>query len=295
MARVLVVEDSRTQAEEIRFILEDAGFDVTVAANGRLGLAAVAAHAPDVVLTDLDMPEMDGLELVAAVRAKHPFTPVVLMTANGSEAIAMRALRAGAASYVPKRDMAAGIAGTLSQILEVSGDNRQQHRLLECLTEAESAFVLDNDTSLIAPLNGHVRDMLMRLKLDDGTGLIRIGIALHEAVSNAIHHGNLQLSSDLRQGDDERAFYEEVARRRKQAQYRDRRVFVGAKVTRAAAVFTVRDQGPGFPHAEHDGAANPAHLERIGGRGLILIKSFMDEVRYNAAGNEITMVKRYAR
>ncbi len=295
MSRVLVVEDSRTQAEVFRFILEDAGFAVVTAENGRLGMAAIATHAPDVVLTDLEMPEMNGLELVEAVRAQHPFIPVVLMTAHGSEAIAIEALRKGAASYVPKRDLESNIVATLTQILEVAGDNRQQHRLLECLTQTESAFVLDNDSSLITPLNGHVRDLLVRMRMYDGTGLIRIGIALHEALVNAIHHGNLQISSDLRQGDDEKAFYAEVAKRRQQAPYRDRRVYVDAKVSRTAAVFTVRDQGPGFPHTHLDGQSNPVDLERIGGRGLILINAFMDEVRYNKAGNEITMIKQSGR
>jgi anti-sigma regulatory factor (Ser/Thr protein kinase) len=77
--------------------------------------------------------------------------------------------------------------------------------------------------------------------------------------------------------------------------YRDRRVHVDAQISLSAAVFTVRDQGPGFAHAELNGLSDPTHLERIGGRGLILIKTFMDEVRYNTSGNEITMIKRSRR
>src|SRR5579859_1843524 len=102
MARILVVEDSPTQAEQIRLMLEDEGFEVATAANGQEALALIERGAPDIVATDLEMPVMNGLQLVEAVRRDHPGLPVTLMTAHGSEGIAALALRQGAASYVPK-------------------------------------------------------------------------------------------------------------------------------------------------------------------------------------------------
>src|SRR5437660_4425629 len=91
--RVLVAEDSPTQAEAIRFLLEDCGFVVETAADGLEALAAIRRNAPDVVATDLEMPRMNGLELVEAVRADFPAVPVVLITAHGSEETAATALR----------------------------------------------------------------------------------------------------------------------------------------------------------------------------------------------------------
>ena len=61
---------------------------------------------PALVLTDLIMPEMNGLELVKAIREHHPFVPVILMTSKGNEEIAVQALQGGAASYVPKSQLA---------------------------------------------------------------------------------------------------------------------------------------------------------------------------------------------
>src|SRR4051812_29926040 len=102
MALILVVEDSPTQAEAIRFMLEEAGHTVEVAPQGREALARMERGVPDLVATDLDMPVMNGLQLVEAVRRQYPTVPVILMTAHGSEEIAALALRKGAASYVPK-------------------------------------------------------------------------------------------------------------------------------------------------------------------------------------------------
>src|SRR6202051_1513093 len=103
MSRILVVEDSRTQAMQIQLLLEEAGFEVSHTNHGGEAVDALKESLPDVVLTDLDMPVMNGLELVEAVRRDNPAVPVVLMTALGSEEIAVQALQKGAASYIPKR------------------------------------------------------------------------------------------------------------------------------------------------------------------------------------------------
>src|SRR5262245_39428817 len=101
MPRVLIAEDSPTQAQQLQFMLEDAGFVVELAPNGIQAMSAINRQVPDIVLTDLEMPEMNGLQLVEAIYRDHPGLPVVLMTAYGSEETAAMALQKGATSYVP--------------------------------------------------------------------------------------------------------------------------------------------------------------------------------------------------
>src|SRR5215218_3259615 len=122
MSRILVAEDSTTQALAIKLMLEAAGHGVAIARNGREALLALSNTAADLVLTDLKMPEMDGLQLVEAVRVQHPLIPVILMSAHGSEEIAADALQRGAASYVPKRRMARDMVRTVDNVLAVSGE-----------------------------------------------------------------------------------------------------------------------------------------------------------------------------
>src|SRR6267378_5528322 len=186
MTTIFVVEDSPTQSAQIKLLLEEAGFDVKQSGNGLQALEALARGTPDAIVTDLNMPEMDGLELVEQVRGKYPSVPVILMTAFGSEEIAIQALRKGAASYVPKRNLGRDLVNTLDGILLMARAERQQQRLLECLTETESHFVLENDPTLISPLIGHLRENLSRMKLCDGNGVLRVTVALGEAVNNAI-------------------------------------------------------------------------------------------------------------
>src|SRR5687767_10182201 len=102
----LVVDDVATERHLACTVIEQSlGWRTCQATTGAEALAALEREAPNVVLTDLQMPDCDGLELVVNIRRSHPFVPVVLMTAWGSEKLALRALQRGAASYVPKSEI----------------------------------------------------------------------------------------------------------------------------------------------------------------------------------------------
>jgi CheY-like chemotaxis protein len=291
MSRVLVVEDSPTQAQQIQFLLEDGGWEVETAANGLEALLAIRRQATDVVVTDLEMPEMNGLQLVETIRREHPALPVVLMTAHGSEEVAALALRKGATSYVPKVFLEQDILPTLEHILAVSRSAQFHRRALECLAQSESQFVLHNDPDLIPPILGHLEEMLTRLELCDRTELMRVSVSLQEALLNAIEHGNLEVGSELRQ-QDEKVYRDLIRQRRLEKPFRDRRVYLTARVSPAEAAYTIRDEGPGFDPSGLADPTDPANLEKIGGRGLLLIRTFMDQVYHNPTGNEITLIKR---
>ena len=288
---VLVAEDSKTQSVLIRSLLEKAGFNTVTAVNGREALEMIKNMPPDVVITDLNMPEMNGLELVEAVHADFPNIPVILATGVGSEEIAAEALRKGAASYVPKRNLK-DLIPTLQRLLAVTHADRTSAQLSECATFSEVRFCLPSDGSLAAPLVAQIKRMVERFKLRDGSGAMRVAMALDEALQNAMIHGNLEVSSKLREGDDANAYYAMASERRQQSPYRDRHVFVRALVTRETAEITIRDEGPGFNPSTIPDPTDPAFLDRPCGRGLWLIHAFIDEVRHNATGNEITMILR---
>jgi CheY-like chemotaxis protein len=290
---VLVVDDSPVDQQLMGgFIRKHLGWPVLTAANGVAALDVLGRKHPAVVLTDMVMPEMDGLELVRQVRRLHPHTPVVLITAYGSEDLAMQALRQGAASYVSKKSADRDLAGTLERVLSVATAHRRQQQLLRYLTGLRNDFVLGNDPELLPPLVAHVQELLAPLDLGDGTERMRVGVALEEALLNGLYHGNLEVSSDLRE-DGSDAYHRLAGERRRQPPWAARRLHVRVELTRTEAVFTVRDEGVGFDPSGLPDPTDPANIGRACGRGLFLIRNFMDEVRHNAAGNEITLVKRH--
>jgi anti-sigma regulatory factor (Ser/Thr protein kinase) len=233
---------------------------------------------------------MDGLALVAEIHRLYPEVPVVLMTAYGNEEVALAALHEGAASYVPKKSLESDLASTIERVAAAAQGERRSQQLLKRLVQADLQFVLENDRMMVAPLVAHLRNYLERLGPCDETALTRVCIALEEALLNAILHGNLQLSSDLRQ-DGEEPYYRLADERRRMAPYRDRQVFFSARMSQKELKVTIRDEGPGFDPSTLPDPCDPANLERVGGRGLLLIRTFMDSVTHNESGNEITLVK----
>ncbi len=191
---VLVAEDSRTQSVLFRSLLEKAGYRAVMAVNGREALDMIKNMPPDVVITDLNMPEMNGLELVEAVHAHFPGIPVILATGVGSEEIAAEALRKGAASYVPKRNLR-DLIPTLQRLLAVAQADRANEQLSACATLSEIQFSLPNESRLVAPLVAQIKRMVERFQLRDMAVQCVWRWQLDEALQNAMLHGNLEVSS----------------------------------------------------------------------------------------------------
>ncbi len=261
------------------------------AGHGKEALEIIVRESPDVVLTDLLMPEMDGLELVERIKRDYPAIPVILMTAHGSEEIAVKALHTGAANYVPKINLASELARTIREALIAASTARDEQRALESLDEEQLHFVLGVGAGDHEPLVGYLQAELRKFKLCGDGDLIRIGTALHEAFINAVEHGNLELNSDLR-NDPQGAYQRLCKQRRQEPPYCDRKVRVLANLTRDEIRITIRDQGRGFDPSGLPDPTVPENIGKISGRGLLLIRTFMDDVRFNETGNEITLVKK---
>ena len=100
--RVLVVDDETGILDSLRILLKSEGFHPVTAHGGRAGLAQLEAEPPDVVLTDIRMPEVGGVEVLEAARRTVPGVPVILMTAQATLQTAMQAVNAGAYYYIQK-------------------------------------------------------------------------------------------------------------------------------------------------------------------------------------------------
>jgi DNA-binding NtrC family response regulator len=101
-ARVVVIDDEVNAAAALETLLREDGFDVERAHDGRSGLQIIDKFDPDVVLTDLRMTGMDGIELLARIKEVHPETMVILMTAYGTVKTAVKAMKLGAEDYLAK-------------------------------------------------------------------------------------------------------------------------------------------------------------------------------------------------
>lgn len=100
--KVLVVDDESEVRQLMEHFLTQLGYDVCIAENGQLALAALDTFKADVVLLDMHMPVMDGLETLKRLAVRSPSLPVIMVTVNDDMETTARLLQLGAADYVPK-------------------------------------------------------------------------------------------------------------------------------------------------------------------------------------------------
>ncbi len=121
---VLIVEDSPAQALFLEHMLTEEGLQVLWASDGRSGVAMARQHAPDVIVLDIEMPEMNGFEACRCLK-EDPQTsdiPIVMLTVRDEAAAAMRGIDLGAVDFIPKDVFSAPVLlETLRQLQIVSG------------------------------------------------------------------------------------------------------------------------------------------------------------------------------
>ena len=288
MKKILVVDDSPVDRLLIQRLLEKSNeWQVIAVDDGAAAIELLGHTLVDLIVTDLQMPNVDGLALVLAVKKRWPNLPIVLVTGSGSDQIAVQALQSGAANYSPKSALQKDLSATVRFVLEIA-DLSHASPAATNQSSYRSGFVLENDCKLIGPLIEHLQSQLPEWS---DTLRLQIGMAVGEAMTNAMHHGNLEVNSDLRIGD-ESDYYRMIRERRIVAPFCDRRVRIQVNFDPEEIQIEVNDEGKGFNPSHVADPTAEENLDKLSGRGLLLIRSFMDEVRHNQDGNHIVMIKR---
>ena len=105
MPRILIVDDELSMRDFLKILFENEGYEVSVAANAATALDVAVKDPFDVVITDIRMPGMNGLELLAELKQHFPDLPVIMITAYASPDDAVQAMRQGAFDYITNRFM----------------------------------------------------------------------------------------------------------------------------------------------------------------------------------------------
>ena len=295
MPIILVIDDSETDRQLIGGLLKPKlDWIVQFASDGSEGLAMIGEIFPDVIVTDLQMPNLNGIQLCAEAKAEYPHVPIILVTGQGSEELAVEALQAGATSYVPKSGLAKYLLDTVEQVLSLSQHSESKVRLMQNTTGVRYQFNLDTDQALIAPLVDFVSTTMASLGIGDESDQRHVSVAIGESLINAMFHGTLELDPATaryaRQQLHDGGISDEVQERCRVLPYKERRVKVAVNLNRKQVEIVVRDEGPGFDaSAFTERAGEASQLSSEEGRGLTLIHNFMDEVNFSDSPNEIRM------
>jgi CheY-like chemotaxis protein len=297
MPNILLVEDSATQAMQMRILLESAGHEVICAEDGLCAIECLSKSPCELVVTDLEMPQMNGLQLVERMRSDFPHIPSVLVTARGSETLAAEALQKGAAGYVPKSMMDSMLLKTVQDVLGVMRTDRTYANLIDCTLQNHFILQLPSDPAMIAPAVDLPIQIAAGMEILSGTELHRLSTAIQESLQNALYRGNLELGYDQWKSESDfddtgLALAPIVAERLAQMPYKDRTIRYDVLLTKEFVRVIITDDGPGFDITNVPIKGHPRSLEESRGRGLVLIQSLTDDVKFNPAGNQIILLKR---
>lgn len=289
--QILVVDDSKLDRRLTEETLRREGHSICCATDGHSALERLSLHPIDLVVTDWMMAEMDGLELLRRIKAREPGMPVILVTGTGSEAVVTAALRAGADDYVSKAQLTEQLPEAVERLLQIAQEKRRRRQTEEWITRQQFSYSLTNEREQVTGIVRRLCEHGLSLGALGPQDEIRVSVALEEAILNAMIHGNLEVSSKLREEEGD-AFEQMIALRKADDRYARRCVRIDCDVTRDAVQYHIADEGPGFDVAKLPDPRDPERLLLPSGRGVLMMRAFMDEVTYNARGNAVTLVKR---
>ena len=186
MAEILVIDDDVSLREVVRFILADAGHDVATAENGEQGLERIAEQMPDLVLTDIQMPGIDGMEVLRRLREDlGAALPVIVLTAHGTVEQAVAAMKLGATTYLLKPFARDELRLTVEQALhtqELEHDNVRLRRILK--NTAPSSGLVFRSAAMSELMEGVQQaapsDATVLITGESGTGKELVARACHD-------------------------------------------------------------------------------------------------------------------
>jgi DNA-binding response OmpR family regulator len=272
--RILIVDDDPDVHQLLGVALQAPGRDVESAYDGISGLRCIEAAPYDLVMTDVNMPGLDGMTLLERIREVRPETRVVVMTVGSTPENIIRAIRERAFSYFSKPFTVGSVAEMVERALNSA----------HWADDIEVFSARPHWLSLRVRCKMETADRILQFLREMKTGLSaveeeNIAMAFREILLNAIEHGG---------GSDP-----------------SKRVYITYVRTKRALFYYVRDPGKGFSFEKlsHAAVTNPEgspydHVEvreqlglRPGGFGILLTGQLVDELIYNEAGNEVLLVK----
>ena len=274
MKRILIVDDDRDVHQLLMAALQAPDRAISSAYDGLEGLRCIEATSYDLVLTDVNMPGLDGLALLERIRAVRPRTEVLVMTVANTPENVIHAIRQHAFTYFSKPFALNSVAEMAERAL-AGGTSRSDIKVISARP---------NWVELMLRCKLETADRIVQFLREMRTGLPpaeeeSVAMAFREILYNAIEHGG---------GSDP-----------------EKTVSISYVRTGRVLIYRVRDPGPGFsldalPHAavsnpldspmEHAMVRETLGL-RPGGFGIFLTRELVDELIYNEAGNEVLLIK----
>ncbi len=292
MKSILVIDDESPVREVLKIALRENGYTVREAEDGKKGMDSFYETKPDIVITDVNMPEMSGITVTQKIRALNADVDIVIMTGYGSEDLVIEALRAGASNYI-KKPISFKELFTILDGLYLKRQNKKRHEVLkEVLLEERKTIAIDND---IRKVWGTVNQIFFNVPSRLGEReLDGIKLGLYEIIVNAIEHGNLGITFEEKEDALNRNSYQNLLEvRLKKALEEKKTVSIDSVLDRGGIAIEVRDEGKGFDYSNLPNATDAESIMSAHGRGILLASLYFDSIEFRSPGNAVVLRKKF--
>lgn len=186
--RILVVDDEATIRSLLQDLLSDEGYDIVEAKTGREALSVAVQQKPDLILTDVRLPDLTGLEVLERLKTARSTIPVVLMTAFGTSNTAIRGMQLGAMDYITKPFELDELVATIHKVLREDVQQQGAENVGKMLDRDPNNTIIGHSSKMldVYRLIGRIAnsDVTVMITGETGTG--------KELVANAIHHNSMR-------------------------------------------------------------------------------------------------------
>ncbi len=289
--KILIAEDDLYSRKYLEDLLRLEKYECLTAKNGEEALEIYKKNKIDVIITDIQMPRLSGLELLEEVRKERSDVLIIMTTAYGSEEFAIRALQLGANNYLKKPINVEQLLQLLAKYQKLLSHPRINVEELGKIEYKHLKIVFENKFENISNI---VQQLMHEIdvKFDDAEK-INIELGLLELITNAVEHGNLEISYYQKQealnNNELEKLYEQRAN---DSRYANRYIKVEYLFNDGYCQWTIQDQGRGF---DYNSLPDPTkdNLLELNGRGIFISRFLFDELTYLGCGNCVKIRKYY--
>jgi len=292
---VLLADEDAGIQQMLGSFFSQVGWNYDIVANGDSAIEAISSRSYDIIVTDLVMPGLSGLELLKNFREQNPSQAIIVVTGESKEFTSVDVFKVGGAIDLLTKPLDLSLLDdAVKRVWRALRQKRLETNLYRYVVSerVEFSFTSAEIANLKFPV--HLIEHLFESGMIDMSTRLQMELAFQEAIANSLDHGNLELKSEWReeindQGGDR---YTEIrSERLLDPKYANRILRISIEFNDEEITISIKDNGPGFSVCGPDKKVCELGDVQVHGRGMTIISGTMDSVRYEDTGRVIIMKK----
>ena len=290
MKKVLVIDDEEPIRKVLSIALKEKNYLVLTASDGKKGIEIFKSENPDIVITDVKMPELSGIEVTRAIKEINEDADVVIMTGYGSEELVIESMRAGASNFIKKPVSLQELFKILEDIISKKESKKRAVVARDIVVYENKKCIIGNDiTKIWSVVNQVLFNIYATVESSVYEGL-RIG--LYEIIINAIEHGNLGITyEEKNKALNNNTYAQLLDEKIKEANSKNKKVVINSILDNKRFEVEIIDNGNGFDYKNLPSPDDPEKIFEAHGRGIFLASVYFDSIEYKGNGNHVVLTK----